>query len=47
MASFIDHPKPLVALVQGPAVGIAVTTLGLCDVVYCSDKVRLASPYSA
>lgn len=39
MQAFIDHPKPLIALVQGPAVGIAVTTLGLCDVVYCSDRV--------
>jgi hypothetical protein len=39
VAAFIDHPKPLVALVHAPVVGIAVTTLALCDVVYAADKV--------
>ena len=39
MAAFIDFPKPLIALVNGPAVGISVTTLALCDTVYCTDRV--------
>lgn len=39
MESFIDFPKPLIAAVNGPAMGLAVTTLALCDVVYASDKV--------
>ena len=39
VGAFIDHPKPLIGMINGPAVGISVTTLGLFDLVYASDHV--------
>ena len=41
VATFIDFPKPLIAAVNGPAVGVSVTVLALCDLVYAADHVRL------
>jgi len=42
----IDFPKPLVAVVNGPAVGIAATILGLMDAVYCTEKTWLHTPFT-
>jgi len=46
VCSLIDAEKPVIALVNGPAVGIGVTALGLADVVYSIDKAYFITPFS-
>ncbi|XP_078491254.1 enoyl-CoA delta isomerase 3, peroxisomal [Ciona intestinalis] len=41
----IDFPKPLVALVQGGAVGLGCAMLPLVDAVYCSERSYFSTPY--
>lgn len=40
-------PKPVIACVQGPAVGFGVTLLLACDLVYCSKSALFSIPFSA
>lgn len=46
VAAFIDFPKPLVALVNGPCIGVACTVLGLFELVYASDKASFRTPFT-
>ena len=46
MKTMISFPKPLVAAVNGSAVGLGTTILPLCDIVYASDKATFSCPYS-
>jgi enoyl-CoA hydratase len=42
---FIDIPIPIIAAVNGPAVGWGATLATLCDIVLMSDKAFIAEPH--
>ena len=44
--TWIDFSKPLIAAVNGPAMGVAVTTLALCDVIFCTEHTFFQTPFS-
>src|SRR3954468_927486 len=48
--AFVDQlqefPKPLLAAVNGAAVGLGFTLLAHCDIVFVSDNARLLAPFT-
>lgn len=45
MRALSEFPKPVIAAVQGPAVGVAATTLLHCDLVYAGAGARFQFPF--
>lgn len=45
LQALVDCPKPLVAGVDGPAVGIGTTMLLHCNLVVASDRARFQMPF--
>jgi len=41
----IDFPKPLVAAVNGPAVGWSAAALGLFDIIYMAESATIQTPF--
>lgn len=47
MYGFIDCKKPIIAMVNGGAVGAGATLLPFCDLVLASDKAFFLTPFAA
>lgn len=41
----LELPQPIIAAINGPAVGLGATLALLCDVVYASSKAVIADPH--
>lgn len=46
LRSLIDCEKPLIAAVNGSAIGVGVTLLLHCDLVYVAEKAHLQMPFT-
>ncbi|TNN17476.1 Chromodomain Y-like protein [Schistosoma japonicum] len=46
LLALVSFPKPVVVGVNGPALGLAVAILPLCDLIYISDSATFYMPYT-
>lgn len=44
--AFLNFPKPILAAVNGPAIGAAVTSATLCDAILVSDQATFNTPFA-
>lgn len=44
--SFVQFPKPIIAAVNGHAIGAPVTTATLCDAIIASDRATFRTPFA-
>lgn len=44
--SFLDFPKPILAAVNGPAIGACVTSAVLCDAILASERATFSTPFA-
>lgn len=45
--AFVRFPKLLVAIINGPTIGISATIVALCDIIYASETAYFYAPFTS